>query len=84
MRDTQFVRAQAFGSRPRRGRAVCIMVNGWYVESRPNSFAERYRWTAIALDAEGYLTAKEGFQTKREAVAYAETHAPPTVREPLA
>jgi hypothetical protein len=66
-----------------RGTTTSVMVNGWHIESRPNSFAEQYRWIAVATDAEGYLTAEHGFQTKRDAVAFAEAYTPPATREPL-
>jgi hypothetical protein len=82
-RSYKFRRLQAFGGRPARRKITCAMVNGWYIESRPNSFAEQYRWIAVATDAEGYLTAKHGFQTKRGAVAFAKANTPPVTREPL-
>ena len=59
-------------------------VNGWLVEKRPNSFAEQYVWEARALDADGYLTARHGFSTKRAAFAFAEASiAPATRQDPL-
>ena len=82
-RSYKFRRLQAFGGRPTRRKITCEMVNGWYIESRPNSFAEQYRWIAVATDAEGYLAAKHGFQTKQDAVAFAKTNTPPLTREPL-
>ncbi len=38
----------------------------------PNSFAEEFSWTASLLDPpyEGYLVKMEGFQSKRDAVAF--------------
>ena len=82
-RSYKFRRLQAFGGRPARRKITSVMVNGWHIESRPNSFAEEHRWIAVATDAEGYLTAKHGFQTKRDAVAFAEAYTPPATREPL-
>lgn len=82
-RFDKFRPLQAFGGRPKRSKITCVRVNDWHIESRPNTFAERYRWIAVATDAEGYLTAKHGFQTKRDAVAFAKANMPPKTREPL-
>lgn len=65
----------------KRRKITCEMVNGWSIESLPNSFAEQHRWIAVATDAEGYLTAQYGFQTKWDAVAFAKANAPPLTRE---
>jgi len=45
-------------------------VNGWVIERRPNTFAERWAWEATAVDADGYRTARKGFNTLREAKAF--------------
>lgn len=57
-------------------------VNGWTVSQRPNTFAERFAFTAVAFDAQGVQTAKRGFQRKRDAVAFAQANTPPAVRAP--
>jgi hypothetical protein len=51
-------------------------VNGWTIEKRPSTFAEEFAYVARTFDANGYQTAKHGFQTKREAVTFAETTKP--------
>lgn len=53
-------------------------INGWRVERRPNSFAERYAYQATAVDAEGYQTAKHGFSTLRAARAFCEANEAPS------
>lgn len=54
-----------------------ITVNGWAIEPRPRTFAERFAYEATAFDAAGFLTARRGFQTLRDATAFcAANHAP--------
>lgn len=55
-----------------------IIVNGWCLEKRPNSFAERYVYELTSWGADGYLTARHGFQTKRRACAFALSHPAPS------
>lgn len=57
-------------------------INGWAIEKRPNSFAERFAYEAVALTAEGYLAARKGFQTKKAAIAFAKATQAPAVRNP--
>jgi hypothetical protein len=52
-------------------------VNGWIIDKRPNSFAERYAWDAQAVNAEGYLIARYGFSTLSAARAFCEATIPP-------
>lgn len=47
-------------------------INGWQVEKRPNSFAERFVYQARSTDADGYCNAMQGFQTLRDARAFCE------------
>ncbi len=54
--------------------------NGWTVRKRPNSFAEQYVWEATAVDADGYLTARRGFQRQGDAVVFARNNEAPKVR----
>lgn len=55
-------------------------VNGWAIEKRPHTFAEMYAWQAVAVDAEGYQTAKHGFNTLRSAKAFCEVTSAPRER----
>ena len=56
------------------------MVNGWLVETMPNTFAEQFRYTAEALTATGHRVERHGFQTKTAAFEYAQMHVAPTQR----
>jgi hypothetical protein len=47
------------------------IVNGWQIEKCPNTFAEQFAYTATAVTPDGYQAAKQGFRTKRDAVAFA-------------
>ena len=53
-------------------------INGWRIEKRPNSFAERFMWEATAVDEEGYLTVRVGFNSLREAKVYCNAYNAPT------
>jgi hypothetical protein len=52
-------------------------VNGWTIEKCPNSFASRFAYEAVAIDAEGYQTARVGFQTLKAAREHCVNNAPP-------
>jgi len=54
--------------------------NGWVVDKRPNSFAERYLWTVTAVDRDGYWIEEHGFNSKRDALAFAAANEPPQKR----
>ncbi len=54
------------------------IVNNWTIQKRPHTFAERSAFEATAVDADGYLTAREGFSTLREAVAYCKINTAPS------
>ena len=66
--------AQLTAWRTRMGHRIEYSVNGWTIEERPNSFAERYAWEATSINGDGYLTARQGFNTLREAKKYCEAH----------
>lgn len=55
-------------------------VNGWEIQKRPNTFAERFAYEASAINAAGYVDAWKGFQTLRDARAFCEATAKPEQR----
>ncbi|MBM3595586.1 MAG: hypothetical protein FJX31_07370 [Alphaproteobacteria bacterium] len=55
--------------------------DGWVVEKRPNSFAERYSWIVTAVDSDGYFIEDHGFFSKRDALAFADANEPPRARK---
>ena len=38
---------------------------GWLIKRHPNSFAEKYIWSANLIDETGYLAKREGFNSER-------------------
>jgi len=55
-------------------------INGWLIEQQPNTFATQSAYEATATDAEGFRTAKHGFDTLTTAKSFCQTNIAPTER----